>query len=85
MFRNGLRVGFAQSNDEGSNYERMKASPTYPGGDVVSGQIVVVDVEGLDPNAPEGSRAADYKAQFSFRGEPKPAVPVPDAPPIKPR
>ena len=45
------------------------------------GQIVVVDVEGIDPDAPEGSRAADEKAKFTFRGEPKP-VTVPDAPPV---
>jgi ATP-dependent Clp protease ATP-binding subunit ClpC len=38
-----------------------------------------VDVEGLDPDAPEGSRAADDKAKFTFRGEPKPSL-VPDAP-----
>jgi ATP-dependent Clp protease ATP-binding subunit ClpC len=52
---------------------------------VEPGQIVVVDVEGFDPEAPEGSRAADDKAKFVFRGEPKPAVSVPDAPPIRPR
>jgi ATP-dependent Clp protease ATP-binding subunit ClpC len=40
-----------------------------------------VDVEGLDPNALEGSRAADDKAKFTFRGEPKPSL-VPDAPPV---
>jgi ATP-dependent Clp protease ATP-binding subunit ClpC len=50
-------------------------------GEVEAGQIVVVDVEGLDPDAPEGSRAADDKAKFTFRGEPKP-VTVPDAPPV---
>ena len=53
-------------------------------GEVEPGQIVVVDVEGFDPDAPEGSRAADDKAKFVFRGEPKPAVSVPDAPPIRP-
>ena len=41
-------------------------------GEVAPGQIVIVDVEGLDPDAPEGSRAADDKAKFTFRGEPKP-------------
>ena len=41
-------------------------------GEVQPGQIVIVDVEGLDPDAPEGSRAADDKAKFTFRGEPKP-------------
>jgi ATP-dependent Clp protease ATP-binding subunit ClpC len=50
-------------------------------GEVAPGQIVVVDVEGLDADAPEGSRAADDKAKFTFRGEPKP-VTVPDAPPV---
>ena len=50
-------------------------------GEVQPGQIVIVDVEGLDPDAPEGSRAADDKAKFTFRGEPKPSL-VPDAPPI---
>jgi ATP-dependent Clp protease ATP-binding subunit ClpC len=54
-------------------------------GEVEPGQIVVVDVEGFDPDAAEGSRAADDKAKFVFRGEPKPAVSVPDAPPIRPR
>ena len=50
-------------------------------GEVQPGQIVIVDVEGLDPDAPEGSRAADDKAKFVFRGEPKPSV-VPDSPPV---
>ncbi len=50
-------------------------------GEVEPGQIVVVDVEGIDPNATEGSRAADEKAKFTFRGEPRP-VTVPDAPPV---
>jgi len=49
-------------------------------GEVQPGQIVVVDVEGIDPDA-EGSRAQDDKATFVFRGEPKP-VTVPDAPPV---
>ena len=35
-------------------------------------------------DAPEGSRSTDDKARFTFRGEPKPAVTVPDAPPIGP-
>jgi ATP-dependent Clp protease ATP-binding subunit ClpC len=51
-------------------------------GEVAPGQIVIVDVEGIDPDAPKGSRAADDKATFTFRGEPKPAVTVPDAPPV---
>ena len=50
-------------------------------GEVEPGQIVVVDVEGIDPDATEGSRAADEKAKFTFRGEPRP-VTVPDAPPV---
>ena len=50
-------------------------------GEVQPGQIVIVDVEGLDSDAPEGSRAADDKATFTFRGEPKPSL-VPDAPPV---
>ncbi|MGH3615894.1 MAG: ATP-dependent Clp protease ATP-binding subunit [Pseudonocardia sp.] len=51
-------------------------------GEVSSGQIVIVDVEGFDPDAPEGSRAGDDKAKFTFRGEPKPSITVPDAPPV---
>ncbi|MGH3565153.1 MAG: ATP-dependent Clp protease ATP-binding subunit [Pseudonocardia sp.] len=51
-------------------------------GEVSSGQIVIVDVEGIDPDAPEGSRAGDDKAKFTFRGEPKPSLTVPDAPPV---
>ena len=50
-------------------------------GEVQPGQIVIVDVEGIDPDAPEGSRAGDDKARFTFRGEPKPSL-VPDAPPV---
>jgi ATP-dependent Clp protease ATP-binding subunit ClpC len=50
-------------------------------GEIEPGQIVVVDVEGIDPAAPEGSRAGDDKATFTFRGELKP-VTVPDAPPV---
>ncbi len=41
-------------------------------GEIEPGQIVLVDIEGLDPDAPEGSRAADDKAKFTFRGELKP-------------
>ena len=51
-------------------------------GEVKPGQIVLVDVEGLDSEA-AGSRAADDKAEFTFRGEPKPSL-VPHAPPIRP-
>jgi ATP-dependent Clp protease ATP-binding subunit ClpC len=36
-------------------------------GEVEPGQIVVVDVEGFDPDAAEGSRTADDKAKFVFR------------------
>ena len=53
-------------------------------GEIEGGQIVIVDVEGVNPEVAEGSRAADDKARFTFRGEPKPAVTVPDAPPIRP-
>jgi ATP-dependent Clp protease ATP-binding subunit ClpC len=49
-------------------------------GEVEPGQIVVVDVEGIDADA-SSSRAADDKAVFTFRGEPKP-VTVPDSPPV---
>jgi ATP-dependent Clp protease ATP-binding subunit ClpC len=45
---------------------------------------VIVDVEGGNPDAPEGSRTADDKARFTFRGEPKPILSVPDTPPIGP-
>jgi ATP-dependent Clp protease ATP-binding subunit ClpC len=51
-------------------------------GEIEGGQIVIVDVEGVNPDAPEGSRSADDKVRFTFRGEPKPAVTVPDGPPI---
>jgi ATP-dependent Clp protease ATP-binding subunit ClpC len=49
-------------------------------GEIEPGQIVIVDVEGLDPDAAE-SKTADDKARFTFRGEPKPSL-VPDAPPV---
>jgi len=51
-------------------------------GEVSPGQIVIVDVEGIDLDAPEGSRAGDDKAKFTFRGELKPNIIVPDAPPV---
>ena len=38
----------------------------------------------IDPDAAVGSRAADDKARFTFRGEPKPDLSVPDTPPIGP-
>ncbi|GAA1387495.1 ATP-dependent Clp protease ATP-binding subunit [Pseudonocardia kongjuensis] len=50
-------------------------------GEIEGGQIVLVDVEGLDTDAPEDSKAYDDKAHFVFRGEPKPSEPVPDTPP----
>ncbi|MBW0092365.1 ATP-dependent Clp protease ATP-binding subunit [Pseudonocardia sp. KRD-184] len=49
-------------------------------GEISPGQIVLVDVEGIDPEA-EDSKAADDKAVFTFRGEPKPVM-VPDSPPV---
>jgi ATP-dependent Clp protease ATP-binding subunit ClpC len=45
-------------------------------GEVESGQIVIIDVEGFDPE--DKSRTAQDRARFTFRGEPKPAVNVPD-------
>ncbi|TDN74392.1 MULTISPECIES: ATP-dependent Clp protease ATP-binding subunit [Pseudonocardia] len=50
-------------------------------GEIEGGQIILVDVEGLDTDAPEDSKAYDDKAHFVFRGEPKPSEPVPDTPP----
>ncbi|TDC92452.1 ATP-dependent Clp protease ATP-binding subunit [Saccharopolyspora aridisoli] len=44
-------------------------------GEIEPGQIVIVDVEGWEGEGP------DDKAQFTFRGEPKPSA-VPDAPPV---
>jgi ATP-dependent Clp protease ATP-binding subunit ClpC len=41
---------------------------------------VVVDVEDYDPE--NTTRAAVDKAKFVFRGQPKPAVTVPDAIPV---
>src|SRR4051812_13196961 len=51
-------------------------------GEVAPGQIVIVDVEGLDESVAEGNPAHDDKATFTFRGEPRPATGVPDAPPV---
>jgi ATP-dependent Clp protease ATP-binding subunit ClpC len=51
-------------------------------GEIEGGQIVIVDVEAANADVPEGSRAVDDKAKFTFRGEPKPAVVVPDSPPM---
>jgi ATP-dependent Clp protease ATP-binding subunit ClpC len=53
-------------------------------GEIEGGQIVIVDVEGGNPTAPEGSRSVGDKARFTFRGEPKPVLSVPEAPPIRP-
>jgi ATP-dependent Clp protease ATP-binding subunit ClpC len=50
-------------------------------GEIEPGQIVLVDVEGIDPDAPDGSRAGDDKATFTFGGEPK-RVKVPDVLPV---
>jgi len=50
-------------------------------GEIEAGQIVIVDVEGLDTSAEEGSNAWSDKAKFTFRGERKPSEPVPDSPP----
>jgi ATP-dependent Clp protease ATP-binding subunit ClpC len=51
-------------------------------GEVEPGQIVIVDVEGIDDSVAEGNPAHDDKAVFTFRGEPRPAAGVPDAPPV---
>jgi ATP-dependent Clp protease ATP-binding subunit ClpC len=48
-------------------------------GEVESGQIVIVDVEGFDPD--DTTKTAIDRAKFVFRGQPKPAVDVPDAVP----
>src|SRR5882672_6732563 len=45
-------------------------------GEVEPGQIVIIDVEGFDPD--NTTRAAQDQAKFVFRGEPKPKVSVPD-------
>ncbi|HEY0695302.1 MAG TPA: hypothetical protein VGD71_40480, partial [Kribbella sp.] len=48
-------------------------------GEVEPGQIVIIDVEGFDPE--DTTRTAQDQAKFVFRGEPKPAVSVPDVVP----
>jgi ATP-dependent Clp protease ATP-binding subunit ClpC len=48
-------------------------------GEVEPGQIVIIDVEGFDPD--DTTRTAQDQAKFVFRGQPKPAVTVPDAVP----
>ncbi len=45
------------------------------------GQIVIVDVQGIDPNDPKAPGPPTTKAKFTFRGEPKPSL-VPDSPPV---
>jgi ATP-dependent Clp protease ATP-binding subunit ClpC len=44
-------------------------------GEVEPGQIVIIDVEGFDPE--DTTRTGTDKARFTFRGEPKPAVSEP--------
>ncbi|HEY1969160.1 MAG TPA: ATP-dependent Clp protease ATP-binding subunit [Pseudonocardia sp.] len=48
-------------------------------GEIEPGQIVIIDVENFDPE--DTTKAAQDKAKFVFRGQPKPAVTVPDAVP----
>jgi len=48
-------------------------------GEVEPGQIVIIDVENFDPD--NTTKTAQDQAKFVFRGEPKPAVTVPDAVP----
>jgi ATP-dependent Clp protease ATP-binding subunit ClpC len=48
-------------------------------GEIEAGQIVIIDVEGFDPD--DTTRTAQDQAKFTFRGEPKPKVSVPDAVP----
>jgi ATP-dependent Clp protease ATP-binding subunit ClpC len=48
-------------------------------GEVEAGQIVIVDVEDFDPD--DTTKAAQDRAKFVFKGQPKPAVNVPDAVP----
>ncbi len=50
-------------------------------GEIEPGQIVIVDVDGIETDDADGSKALDDKATFTFRGEPKPAL-VPDLPPV---
>ncbi|HZZ51085.1 MAG TPA: ATP-dependent Clp protease ATP-binding subunit [Pseudonocardia sp.] len=48
-------------------------------GEIEAGQIVIVDVENFDDD--EENRTIQDKARFVFKGQPKPAVEVPDAVP----
>ena len=48
-------------------------------GELEPGQIVIIDADGFDPA--DTTRTATDKARFTFRGEPKPAVSVPDTVP----
>jgi ATP-dependent Clp protease ATP-binding subunit ClpC len=50
-------------------------------GEVEPGQIVIVDVENFDPD--DTTKAAQDTARFTFRGEPKPGVNVPDMVPAQ--
>jgi ATP-dependent Clp protease ATP-binding subunit ClpC len=50
-------------------------------GEVGPGQIVIVDVENFDPD--DTTKAAQDTARFTFRGEPKPGVNVPDMVPAQ--
>ncbi|MQA11364.1 MAG: AAA domain-containing protein, partial [Pseudonocardiaceae bacterium] len=47
-------------------------------GEIETGQIVIVDVDGWD-----GESKVDDQARFVFRGESKPALEVPDSPPVE--
>jgi hypothetical protein len=60
------RIGLSRNDAEGRHNNR--SSPCDNDGR---------NVEGIDPDAPERSRASDDKATFTFGGEPKP-VKVPD-------
>jgi ATP-dependent Clp protease ATP-binding subunit ClpC len=48
-------------------------------GEVEPGQIVIIDVEGFNPD--DTTRTAQDQARFTFRGEPKPAFEVPETVP----
>src|SRR5215216_3341967 len=51
-------------------------------GEIEGCQIVILDVGGVNPDAPEGSRAAYDKAKCTSRGLPNPAAVVPGPPPM---
>jgi ATP-dependent Clp protease ATP-binding subunit ClpC len=48
-------------------------------GEIEPGQIVIIDTDGFDPA--DTTRTSTDKARFTFRGEPKPVVSVPDTVP----